>query len=51
VSSIRDHIRHRLMCRTAAVRELYEETGYGSGKVGGNVTVEDTSSVMVKDPG
>ena len=33
------------------MRELHEETGYGTGKEGGNVTVEDTSSVMVKDPG
>jgi ADP-ribose pyrophosphatase len=40
-----------LIARTAALRELHEETGYGSGKAGGTATVEDTSSVMVKDPG
>jgi ADP-ribose pyrophosphatase len=33
------------------LKELYEETGYGTGKAGGNASVEDVSSVMVKDPG
>lgn len=38
--------------RTAALRELHEETGYGSGKAGeGNAEVEDVSAVLVKDPG
>lgn len=41
-----------LMCRTTALRELHEETGYGSGKAGeGNAEVEDVSPVLVKDPG
>jgi 8-oxo-dGTP pyrophosphatase MutT (NUDIX family) len=43
---------HGLMCRTTALRELHEETGYGSGKAGeGNAEVEDVSPVLVKDPG
>ena len=38
--------------RTTALRELYEETGYGSGKAGqGNAEVGQVSSVLVKDPG
>ena len=38
--------------RTAALRELYEETGYGSGKAGeGNAAVGEVSDVWVKDPG
>lgn len=38
--------------RTAALRELHEETGYGSGKAGeGNAEVGEVSSVLVKDPG
>jgi len=41
----------QLMRRSTALKELYEETGYGSGKEGGNASVEDVSSVMVKDPG
>ena len=37
---------------TTALRELYEETGYGTGKAEqGNVQVEEVSSVLVKDPG
>ncbi|CAD6583324.1 MAG: hypothetical protein TREMPRED_003525 [Tremellales sp. Tagirdzhanova-0007] len=37
---------------TTALRELYEETGYGSGKAGqGNAEVGQVSSVLVKDPG
>ncbi|WVQ85278.1 hypothetical protein IAT38_007443 [Cryptococcus sp. DSM 104549] len=37
---------------TAALRELHEETGYGSGKAGqGNATVNKVSNVWVKDPG
>lgn len=41
-----------LMYRTTALRELHEETGYGSGKAGeGNAEVEDVSPVLVKDPG
>jgi len=37
---------------TTALRELHEETGYGSGKAGeGNAEVGEVSSVLVKDPG
>lgn len=37
---------------TTALRELHEETGYGSGKSGqGNVTVTHVSHVLAKDPG
>ncbi|RXK35524.1 ADP-ribose pyrophosphatase [Tremella mesenterica] len=37
---------------TAALRELHEETGYGSGKADhGDVTVGQVSSILVKDPG
>ncbi|OCF45275.1 ADP-ribose pyrophosphatase [Kwoniella heveanensis CBS 569] len=37
---------------TAALRELHEETGYGSGKAGeGNASVKEVSDVLVKDPG
>ncbi|OXG85189.1 ADP-ribose pyrophosphatase [Cryptococcus neoformans Gb118] len=37
---------------TAALRELHEETGYGSGKSGqGNATVSHVSHVLAKDPG
>jgi ADP-ribose pyrophosphatase len=40
------------MIRTAALRELHEETGYGSGKAGeGNTEVGEVSSLLVKDPG
>ena len=40
------------MDSTTALRELYEETGYGSGKAGqGNAEVGQVSSVLVKDPG
>jgi len=40
------------MIRTAALRELHEETGYGSGKAGeGNAEVGEVSPVLVKDPG
>jgi 8-oxo-dGTP pyrophosphatase MutT (NUDIX family) len=42
----------RLMHRTAALRELHEETGYGSGKAGeGNAEIGEVSPVLVKDPG
>jgi ADP-ribose pyrophosphatase len=38
--------------RTTALRELHEETGYGSGKAGeGNAEVGEVSPVLVKDPG
>lgn len=38
--------------RTSALRELHEETGYGSGKAAeGNAEVWEVSSVLVKDPG
>lgn len=41
-------VRHR----TTALRELHEETGYGSGKAGeGNAEVGEVSPVLVKDPG
>ena len=41
-----------LMIRTTALRELHEETGYGSGKAGeGNASVGRVSSILVKDPG
>ncbi|WWC88013.1 uncharacterized protein L201_002915 [Kwoniella dendrophila CBS 6074] len=37
---------------TTALRELHEETGYGSGKAGeGNASVKEVSDVFVKDPG
>ncbi|GFZ43234.1 hypothetical protein JCM24511_00953 [Saitozyma sp. JCM 24511] len=37
---------------TAALRELHEETGYGSGKAGdGNAEVGEVSPVLAKDPG
>ncbi|KAK1927689.1 putative phosphoribosyl-ATP diphosphatase [Papiliotrema laurentii] len=36
---------------STALRELHEETGYGTGKSGDGVSVEDVSSVLVKDPG
>ncbi|KAE8540185.1 hypothetical protein D1P53_004123 [Cryptococcus gattii VGV] len=37
---------------TTALRELHEETGYGSGKSGqGDVTVTHVSHVLAKDPG
>lgn len=37
---------------TTALRELHEETGYGSGKKGeGNAEVGEVSCVLVKDPG
>ncbi|KAK8865728.1 hypothetical protein IAR55_000874 [Kwoniella newhampshirensis] len=37
---------------TTALRELHEETGYGSGRSGqGNAEVHHVSSVLVKDPG
>ncbi|ORY28636.1 putative phosphoribosyl-ATP diphosphatase [Naematelia encephala] len=38
---------------TTALRELHEETGYGSGKAddGGNAKITQVSSVLVKDPG
>nr|ODN93274.1 ADP-ribose pyrophosphatase [Cryptococcus depauperatus CBS 7841] len=37
---------------TAALRELYEETGYGTGKANeGNARVSHVSHVLVKDPG
>ncbi|OCF75136.1 ADP-ribose pyrophosphatase [Kwoniella mangroviensis CBS 8886] len=37
---------------TTALRELCEETGYGSGKAGeGNASVKEVSDVLVKDPG
>nr|XP_031858748.1 uncharacterized protein CI109_005843 [Kwoniella shandongensis]KAA5525820.1 hypothetical protein CI109_005843 [Kwoniella shandongensis] len=37
---------------TTALRELHEETGYGSGKAGeGNAEVHHVSTVLVKDPG
>lgn len=42
----------KLIIRTAALRELHEETGYGSGKAGeGNAEVGEVSPVLVKDPG
>ena len=38
--------------RTAALRELHEETGYGSGKQGeGNAKIHKVSDILVKDPG
>ncbi|ORX34157.1 NUDIX hydrolase domain-like protein [Kockovaella imperatae] len=38
--------------RTAALRELYEETGYGTGKGDdGKVVVESESVILAKDPG
>jgi len=37
--------------RKAALRELHEETGYGTDKEGGKVDVLETSTVMVNDPG
>jgi 8-oxo-dGTP pyrophosphatase MutT (NUDIX family) len=37
---------------TAALRELHEETGFGSGKAGeGNAAIRNVSPVLVKDPG
>lgn len=40
------------LVRTAALRELHEETGYGTGEAGvGNVEIESVSDVLVKDPG
>ncbi|RSH92650.1 hypothetical protein EHS25_008095 [Saitozyma podzolica] len=37
---------------TAALRELHEESGYGSGKAGdGSAEVGEVSPVLVKDPG
>jgi ADP-ribose pyrophosphatase len=34
------------------LRELHEETGYGSGKAGeGNAEIGEVSPVLVKDPG
>ncbi|WVR05703.1 hypothetical protein IAU60_002727 [Kwoniella sp. DSM 27419] len=37
---------------TTALRELHEETGFGSGKAGeGNASVKEISDVLVKDPG
>ncbi|PWN43404.1 hypothetical protein IE81DRAFT_288669 [Ceraceosorus guamensis] len=35
----------------AALRELEEETGYGTTKQGGSVDVVETSTIMVNDPG
>ena len=41
-----------LMDSTAALRELHEETGFGSGKAGeGNAEIGEVSPVLVKDPG
>jgi ADP-ribose pyrophosphatase len=41
-----------LIRSTAALRELHEETGYGSGKaVEGNAEIGEVSPVLVKDPG
>jgi len=41
-----------LMDSTAALRELHEETGYGSGKAGeANAEIGEVSPVLVKDPG
>lgn len=37
--------------QAAALRELYEETGYGRGPHGGTPTVEGTSEALVNDPG
>jgi 8-oxo-dGTP pyrophosphatase MutT (NUDIX family) len=38
--------------RTAALRELHEETGYGSGNQGeGNAKIHKVSDILVKDPG
>ncbi|PWN46536.1 hypothetical protein IE53DRAFT_391292 [Violaceomyces palustris] len=37
--------------RRAALRELEEETGYGTEKEGGKVQVVETSTVMFNDPG
>ncbi|EGG09466.1 uncharacterized protein MELLADRAFT_95949 [Melampsora larici-populina 98AG31] len=34
-----------------ALRELYEETGYGKGKDGGMATVEDVNTLMACNPG
>lgn len=35
----------------AALRELEEETGYGTDKEGGKVTIEETTPTMFNDPG
>ncbi|PWO00560.1 hypothetical protein FA09DRAFT_304756 [Tilletiopsis washingtonensis] len=37
--------------RRAALRELEEETGYGTTNEGGQVDVLETSAIMVNDPG
>ncbi len=40
------------MFRETALRELHEETGYGSGEKGaGKATVREVTPILVSDPG